>query len=519
MNFDEEDIDEDINDYYPVSNYQGQYLSHPELYENAIKKNEKSHGKEDQLKRTTPNRLSTLLFMDEDLTNLTDTSSNMNINGHQNSDKNDTNNNNSDLFTRESTSILEENKKQMLSLSSTSTVSTSSADSTNAVTANTYPAKTMSPLSPNRFVYIQFPLNTTMPLKNEPLSDDSEKENKNYQKSVSFAYTRQQHHHQEQQPHPVTTFDKDIYMTKLLQRQSQQLTNQQEKQNKILNRFHSFRLDDKLSSIATHGNNNLIDNANLSKSYLDLTKADEEEDEEEVVANHEKRSKCPIQLQNERKSNSNNLRLELLNLDRLNLKRVDNFKLKNRNIKEEENDREEVEIKSESQFVNNQFIPIESFESASNKQTNFTAISSMSSSSSSSTPSSPYLGSSKKNTVINTPKSTRHAANIVLSSLKKSIRRSGVSTAKKQSLQKDSSNEENFDDENQNKLGDIMSSNNVLFRDNEFFNLPNIKLELNENAKAAVTYNLDLDCNKNAAINKRERHDSGVGGSLTRELR
>lgn len=251
----------------------------------------------------------------------------------------------------------------MLSLSNVSTTSSSLSSSSHKI-------------SPNRFVYIQFPLRTdgSMP--------PDEKENET------------------DTPNSVNS-----------------------RNSRLLNRFHSFRLDDKLTNKSGSGGGGTAflsrinteesteDNKNLS--YLDLTKLDKEEE-----FDHGTRRNSQFILVNENTTDEdkNNMRLELINLERFTLNRS---QLTSRH----------VDIAKELEL------------NAIHQNTTLSSVSS-NVSSSTSTPSSPFTSqkpiapqpppTTTTGVDQSTPKSGRHTANIVLSSLKRSIKRSSFNMKRNQ---------------------------------------------------------------------------------------
>jgi hypothetical protein len=447
----------------------------------------------------------------------------------------------------------QQGNNHMLSISSTSTGSTSSSAelatsaTTTLTTATTNSAafpQNISPLNPNRFVYIQFPLKASShvaPPRNNNKRDffDCEKENNTTaarQKSFSQA---------------PTFFDKkqfEINSSKLSQRQSLQQQQSESpirlnQSSKMLNRFHSFRLDDKLSHMNYLLNNgkNLAENSNLSKSYLDLTKAHQEENEEEeedlAVDLHDKSliyiDSDELKIEdslNEAVANNaalsldpnldrkSYLKLELLNLERSSPKRsAQDFK---------STDTNKIDIYTE-------VLGDSSNLTKKNADTADDEAYSKSSSPSSSAPPSPCLPLKKPTHLsqMPTPKSTRHAANIVLSSLKRSIKRSSVNTKKSTSAVAAMAKTSNYHSDSENLTVPHNTEAAAAGESSPLYNLPKIKLlepsSINNEKITSLVVDLNNNTNSNNTSNesnnesvaKRERHDSGVGGSITRDIR
>lgn len=263
-------------------------------------------------------------------------------------------------------------------------------NTTNSQMSYSKELKNFSPVSPNKFVCIEFPLSTETAQR----------------KSL----------------HIVPSSGSDTSPC------SQ--TNAPSLRPNQMSRFHSFRLDDQLYnnsktvvSTLTTNKSNLAQNSNLSKSFLDLTN--------------------PSLIQNELRQ-----------------------PLNNNSIKN-----------NESQCY------------SSSLETSTT--SSSANSSSTSTPSSPPINKIQDQVVkASEQKSVKSRTATVVISLRKSIKRS----TKKNKNESDSTPNETIN--------------------NQEDNLP--KIEIKSNSSQSDLNNQSIDLNNNNT--KRERRDSGVGGSLTREI-
>jgi hypothetical protein len=350
---------------------------------------------------------------------------------------------------------------------------------------NTALSSIFSPIN-QRFVYIQFPLNK--------IEQEEYDNNNNYSKN---------------------------YVTKIIEhKKSPSINHPINRKARVLNRFHSFRLDDKLLERRTDQNFAVnqqdlsnFDSKRNSRSFLNIDQTvktcqpdnnNKNDDDSDSIE-----SKLATTTEDE-SSNELNLMINNLKFDFLTLDKFD-FELKK---KEDENVSVDDSAAITAAVQKNKTVVSNS---------SCSADSPAPSSSSSSTPSSPYMShpnntktfsisnssTSSNNSTSSSSSMPRNAANMVLSTLKRSIKRN---TLTKKAAQ--NHNKMMIDSESIEAASSSGNGSSIVTSDVNLYNLPQIKLDETRRGEEYL-----VNENENDMTIDRDRHDSGFGSSLTRDLK